>query len=263
MISKLKKIFEKKEDKEVEKYINPKGNKKLSKRKRKASYINNKTSVVKKDIIDNNRIDNWIKEQDKKEQLRSVNPKKIKFSKRIAGFFGSALVLTACTFMTQTKQSEKVEDNKIVDKTNNDNNIESNMQEAESETIVNSELDGPIAIGDMAILNENVSYYETASMIDSGVSVINNNYVDGSDYNVISAVAIIDENNNIRYVNYEEGFELYKVLGEIEYLGLSNYQIVLHYGPLAESQKSSEANQYQLGWSSIASMNKIKSKTTK
>lgn len=269
MIAKIKSLFSKKEEPKKVKYINPKGKRKLTKKERKKLYDkqnrNKQQNYIEDDIIDNDKIDEWIKKQDEI-QNQSTKKTKVKFSRKISSLFGSALLLMACSFSGPIKvnqdnndksndsQSALIEDSSII------NNSEINTNTKGSTAPANSEMDGPIAIGDKVTLHENTRYYETASMIDNGVAIEGNLYVDGDDYNVISAVAIVDENNNIRYVNYEDGYELFNVLKEIEYLGITNYNIVLHYGPLTEEQKTSDVNQYQLGWSSINNMNKVKSK---
>lgn len=270
MITKIKKLFGKKEEPKAVKYINPKVKRKLTKKERKkiaAKQNNSKyNNYIEDDIIDNAKIDEWIKKQDEK-QNQPIKKTKVKFSRKISSLFGSALLLMACSFTGPIKineekntnksnisQSSLIEDSNIMNNTAINNNVTGPTGETESE------MDGPIAIGDKVTLHEDARYYETASMQDNGVAISNNLYVDSDDYNVISAVAIVDENNNIRYVNYEDGYELFNVLKEIEYLGITNYNIVLHYGPLTEEQKTDDVNQYQLGWSSINNMNKIKSK---
>lgn len=255
MISKIKRFFHKEKEVKSSQYIQLKGKKKLTKRERKRLYEKNKivktsNANLKTDLTSTKTIS----------RVKHSRKTKVKFGRKMFTVLGSSLLLMGCQFSEPTEIINSNNINPIKDHETMNKNTLNEQTIGIVDDEVNSELDGPISIGDMASLQDSARYYQTASMLDNGVPVSNNMYVDRDDYNIISAVAVVDEYNNIIYVNYDEGYELFNVLDEVRDLGITNYQIVLHYGPLTAEQKTDDVNQYQLGWSSINSMNKIKSK---
>lgn len=119
-------------------------------------------------------------------------------------------------------------------------------------------LDGPISIGDVITLQDGATYYKEASM-ESGETFVYNDYVKEDDYNQITAVAIVDENGEISYVSYQKDYELYHMNEIAIELGLTNYTLMVHLGPINHKVMEG-ANPYRLGWTSLFNMKDAKSK---
>lgn len=119
-------------------------------------------------------------------------------------------------------------------------------------------LDEPIQIGHAITLREGSTYYKEASM-ESGETFVYNDYVNETDYNEITAVAIVDENKQIQFVSYEKGFEIWQAIEYANEHGITNYQIMFHLGPI-DQKVMDGANPYRLGWTSILNMEKATSK---
>lgn len=121
-----------------------------------------------------------------------------------------------------------------------------------------SKLEAPIQIGSAITLKEDAAYYQNASM-SMGKSLTYNDYVKETDYNEITAVAIVDSEGIVKFVSYDKGFEIFDAIKEAEKLGILNYQIMLHLGPI-DSPVMEGVNPYCLGWTSILNMDDVTSK---
>lgn len=119
-------------------------------------------------------------------------------------------------------------------------------------------LDEPIQIGNAITLREGSAYYKEASM-ESGETFVYNDYVSQSDYNEITAVAIVDENKQVQFVSYEKGFKIWEAIEYANEHNIKNYQIMFHLGPI-DQKVMDGANPYRLGWTSILNMEKATSK---
>lgn len=187
--------------------------------------------------------------------------KKIKKLCLMGGLIAS-LVGGANLVLTQ-QNSASVQSIKIVNLENN--HVDEKTDDLQSIVIANvemqeslSNLDGPIKIGDAIKLNSNATYYKDATLTGEGVSVYND-YVKEDDWNQITAVALVDGDKNILSVSYEQGFVISNMVQKAIELGITNFSIVYHLGPIDGSVMEG-ANEYRLGWTSNLNMTDATSK---
>lgn len=180
--------------------------------------------------------------------------KKLCFASSFAALLAMSGTFALSNSEEQPSQVRVVE----VTKQKEDHSTTKSKSHEASDDISVTTLEEPIQIGSAITLKEGSAYYKEASM-ESGETFVYNDYVNETDYNEITAVAIVDENNQIRFVSYEKGFEIRQAVEYATEHGIMNYQIMFHLGPI-DQEVMDGANPYRLGWTNILNMGDATSK---
>lgn len=207
-----------------------------------------------------NKINKWLNGINKMTSKVCSN-KKVKKLCLMGGLIAS--LVGGTNFVLTQQNSAVVPSIKIVNLENNHedektDDLQSVGDENENTEELFSKLDGPIKIGDAIKLNSNATYYKDATLTGEGVSVYND-YVKEDDWNQITAVALVDGDKNILSVSYEQGFVISNMVQIAIELGITNFSIVYHLGPIDGSVMEG-ANEYRLGWTSNLNMTDATSK---